>query len=377
MNRLVYYDNDTDGFAAAWAAWKKFGPAATYAPIDRRAGTMPADFEGADEIYLLDFTPPFEVLIELYEAAERLVLFDHHATSLVPLIDVIDVDAAHHGIETAGGGFSPPDYRWWTETLRIRVAKGQSACGLTWTELHGADSWLPHLITYVEDRDLWRFDLPKSREINAAIRSYPRTFKAWDELHKRLSGSLASVADSSLAREGTHIWRHIQRMVERTAREAEKQVVAGETVPVCEATLYISEVGHRLMKDFPECPFCVIYEVTPSGDVVVHLRSRDDGCDVGRLAKAWGGGGHDTAAGFRIDAPPSMVVIGSEELQNISVEERRALGRALHCGGPVFLADDVDVQIVPGTLPEPLQWIRESPLVDVPDPETEQTDGSD
>lgn len=41
----------------------------------------------------------------------------------------------------------------------------------------------PWLITYTEDRDLWRWALPQSREINAALRTLPLDFAGWDALH--------------------------------------------------------------------------------------------------------------------------------------------------------------------------------------------------
>ena len=40
----------------------------------------------------------------------------------------------------------------------------------------------PRLLQYIQDKDLWEWRLPKSREINAALDSYPFDFQVWDNL---------------------------------------------------------------------------------------------------------------------------------------------------------------------------------------------------
>src|SRR2546422_4504114 len=42
----------------------------------------------------------------------------------------------------------------------------------------------PWLLQYVQDKDLWAWKLPNSREINAGLNSYPYDFKVWDSLEK-------------------------------------------------------------------------------------------------------------------------------------------------------------------------------------------------
>jgi nanoRNase/pAp phosphatase (c-di-AMP/oligoRNAs hydrolase) len=58
-----------------------------------------------------------------------------------------------------------------------------------------------------------------------------------------------------------------------------------------------SDAGHLLCGD--TYPFAGCYWDTPEGRVF-SLRSRDDGADVGEIAKLYGGGGHKHASGFRV-----------------------------------------------------------------------------
>ena len=42
---------------------------------------------------------------------------------------------------------------------------------------------MPDLLAYVQDRDLWKFELPNSREISAYIYSKGYNFQTWSEMH--------------------------------------------------------------------------------------------------------------------------------------------------------------------------------------------------
>ena len=61
----------------------------------------------------------------------------------------------------------------------------RSGAGMTWDAIH-TDHDLhrerPWLVNYVEDRDLWRFKLPNSKEVNAYISSRKQTFEEWNKM---------------------------------------------------------------------------------------------------------------------------------------------------------------------------------------------------
>ena len=46
----------------------------------------------------------------------------------------------------------------------------------------------PGMDPYLEDRDLWRWKLPASRQVSAAIASYPFDFEVWNHLAGGLEG---------------------------------------------------------------------------------------------------------------------------------------------------------------------------------------------
>src|SRR5581483_4605210 len=61
----------------------------------------------------------------------------------------------------------------------IRFDMNKAGCRLTWEHFNHRDDPPPFLVELVEDRDLWRFNIPCSRELNAWLATMPRTFAEW------------------------------------------------------------------------------------------------------------------------------------------------------------------------------------------------------
>ena len=80
----------------------------------------------------------------------------------------------------------------------------------------------PPLLQYVQDQDLWNWQLPESRAVNSAIGSYSYSFETWDDL--------ASRNIQALAQEGASIVRTNEVEVERAIRHRSVLNVAGRKV---------------------------------------------------------------------------------------------------------------------------------------------------
>jgi oligoribonuclease NrnB/cAMP/cGMP phosphodiesterase (DHH superfamily) len=166
----------------------------------------------------------------------------------------------------------------------------RSGAMMGWNYMHpGTDP--PPLIRYVQDRDLWRFELPNSREVTAALGSYPMDFQVWKSL---------DVDD--LAREGTAILRFRDQTVQTMVGFARWGEIDGHRVPIVNATAHWSDVGEAMLREFPEAPFVGAYFEDADGVRRWSLRSRPD-FDVSEVAKRLGGGGHRQASGFRESRP--------------------------------------------------------------------------
>jgi len=267
MIHVLYHANCYDGFGAAWAAWKALGVAAEYRPVNY--GEPPPSLQNCDQgkLYLLDFSYPRETLLLLAKEFDITVL-DHHKTAKADLegLPFATFDLEKSGALLAWEHFSP----------------GRP---------------VPMMLQYIQDRDLWKFALPGSREVAAWMRSWPFDFHVWEGLDARLDtvdGDLAGVWE-----EGSAILRFQDRQVQDMADRQEGIIVGGYKVPCANATLFFSEVGEELCKRYPDAPFSAYYLDWPDRRQW-GLRSRG-GFDCSEVAKKYGGGGHPGAAGFVTD----------------------------------------------------------------------------
>ena len=138
---------------------------------------------------------------------------------------------------------------------------------------------------YIQDKDLWQWRLPASREINAALSSYPFEFSVWDELRQNV-----------LEVEGRGILRHENVLIDKMVDEAVMVEFEGKTVPAVYSPVLTSQIGERLSK---ENPFGIIWHQR-NGRRYISMRSRSGGISVADIAARYGGGGHTHAAGFSI-----------------------------------------------------------------------------
>lgn len=212
---------------------------------------------------------------EILHKAEGVTILDHHKSAIEDLA----------GLPLAG-----------------RLDVSRSGAMLAW-ETFFPNEAPPPLLLHIEDRDLWRFALARTREIQANVFSYPYDFQVWDEL------MAANVED--LAKEGAAIERkHFKDIGELLGVVTRRMVIGGHNVPVANLPYTLtSDAGCSLAKGEP---FGVCYWDTPAGRVF-SLRSTDDGLDVSDIAKQYGGGGHRNAAGFRLSyAAAALLEIGGE-----------------------------------------------------------------
>lgn len=260
MTICIYHGNCADGFGAAWVVRKALGEIEFY-PGTYQA--VPPDVTGKD-VMMVDFSYKRPVLLEMAEKANSILIIDHHKTAVEDLVDL-------------------------PANVTTKFDMGRSGAMLTWEHFFQNDS-PPPLLLHIEDRDLWRFALPNTREIQANVFSYPYDFQVWD--------TLMAAAPDALAKEGKAIerkhFKDIQELLGVTTRE---MVIGGHRVPVANLPYTMSsDAGHELAKGHP---FAACYWDTPDGRVF-SLRSNDDGVDVSEVAKQYGGGGHRNASGFRV-----------------------------------------------------------------------------
>jgi len=270
---VLYHGGCSDGFCAAWIAHGVLGDKAEYIPVNY--GQAPPEMEQGATVYVLDFSYKRPVMEKwlLEERPACFTLIDHHGTAEKDLAG-LEGWCRQNGI-----------------AAKVTFEMSMSGAMLTWLWFF-RDATPPWIVEYVQDRDLWRWELPDSREINAALRSYPMTFGQWDSFAAAPSAIL-----DSLQNQGEAILRDQAQTVERHVKHAREIELAGHKVLAVNATTLTSEIAGELAKGRP---FGACYFDRHDGKRVWSLRSAPDGIDVSEVAKSLGGGGHKNAAGFEV-----------------------------------------------------------------------------
>ena len=302
----IYHGNCADGFTAAWAVWKRFGDAVQYVP--GVYGAPPPDVTGKN-VVIVDFSYKRPVLLEMSKQAASILVLDHHKTAQAELENggkFIQL-TSHMTWERHLNNLAQDDM----ENANIDGATiysvfdmDRSGAGIAWDVLHPGAA-RPQLIAYVQDRDLWKFELPNSRAVNAFVFAHEYTFENWERLYQTPFRDIVTAGE---AIEKKH-HKDIAELVTALKRD---MVIGGYRVPVANLPYTLTSDAAHLMcnqwnADFFEDgitarfpPFAACYWETPSGRVF-SLRSDDKvlgSVDVSQIAKAYGGGGHKNAAGF-------------------------------------------------------------------------------
>ena len=268
MRRVWYHGNCYDGFGSAYVAWTKFGDHAVYEAC--KYGQELPFYEPEDEIYIVDFSFPREVMEQLREEVNFLIVLDHHKTAQA---DCEGLDFCVFDMERSG-------------------------VGLTWdyfyNDLENGKGKRPYMIDLIEDRDLWKFEYEENtKQLHAYLCSQPFDFDVWAQIETKVM-----LAPNQIFEPGQVLLDSKAREVEKICENYWVADLGGATAAIVNTTAHWSEVGHRLL-DITDCDFAASFTVFEK-EVMFSLRSEGD-FDVSEIAKQNGGGGHKNAAGFKMN----------------------------------------------------------------------------
>jgi oligoribonuclease NrnB/cAMP/cGMP phosphodiesterase (DHH superfamily) len=271
MDIVYYHKSCPDGWAAAYVASKKY-PEAVLFPLDHGAEF---DFYQVinKDVLMVDFSlRTREQNDAIASAAKSFCIYDHHKTAQA----VLD-----------GASYATFDMK-------------RSGAGITWDELFGKEELRggviipgqarPWYVDYVEDRDLWNWALPNSKEICAYLGTLEMTKADWEPLD--------SMEWAAAIGQGIGALAHINHYVREAVKQAQVGMLQGyETSVVNALYLNCSEIGSELAKTHD---VSLTWFERHDGVIQFSLRSEGD-IDVSAIAKSFNGGGHMHAAGFQLD----------------------------------------------------------------------------
>lgn len=287
---IIYHADCTDGACAAWAArhhcWRA-GFETMLLPTHPGVTPEGAFAEAWAHVFIVDVCIPRADI-------ERLGawVLDHHKTN-GPLLE--GYGRAVFDLNRSGAGLA------WDEVQAILWSLG---CGVR------PEQPRPWFVSYVEDRDLWRWALPYSREVNAVLSLGKRAVDDFDQWEP-----VATKAPPwSVVSEGRTILAVESEAVERACRHPLFMSLASVSVVLVTSPLYQSEIGNQLASahGMPAVIWYLRQDEARGPVAQVSLRSRDDLADVSELAARLGGGGHRNAAGAVVDASKWLALVGGQ-----------------------------------------------------------------
>lgn len=268
---LVFYHQPCfDGAASAWVVqcWaqeNKIPIIFRGYPYNKK--DCPPDIEGK-KLLFLDLTFEEKIMKEILEKAAFVTILDHHKTA-------IESSVLKH------------------PKCNLVFDLDRSGAQITWDVFYPGKP-RPLIIDYIGDRDLWKFKLSSSREINAVILAstptiedihilytYWNTDKFISDGTKLLAQKLKVLEDLAL----NFFWA---LMPDPENKEKYKILIGpcpGE---------FRSDLGDFLNKKYSP-DFVALYSETYDKKYSVSFRGQGK-VDCSRLAKFFGGGGHFNAA---------------------------------------------------------------------------------
>jgi len=279
-NILIYHHNDNDGYLSAAVA-HHFLSKKPSNHIKFTAGRYDGyinleGLEWADEIYVLDYSLPLELMERFFD---KITWIDHHKSAIINIGQLeAQLDKTFKGIREIG----------------------KSGCLLTW-EYFSDDKGTPRVIRYVNDRDVWSWRMGEdTAAFHEASRMFMTDLKKWEEL---LASRWGDKYVNDLIEDGHGYLNFIRNIVDEYNKEyAWEGTFEGHQVVFLNGSARISgELHKRLREQHPNVEFAITFMVVKE-EVNVGLY-RQDGLtspDLGEIAKKYGGGGHEGAAGFFI-----------------------------------------------------------------------------
>lgn len=226
---------------------------------------------GTQQILFADICPPREMLIKCYEHFDSIQVLDHHISAQE---DCGDLPYTFFDMERSGAGIV------WDWFCRDKLNMPR-----------------PLLINLIEDRDIYKWQIPNAKELLLVVEMYKRTFPEWDKISARLMSNY----EDCLA-EGKSYLRYHDKVIAvlSSANKVHKLQIGKYTLPALNCNFYQSELGNKLA-DANKIKTAAVYYCTGKGWNVSLRSIKDIGLDVSKIAQEYGGGGHKNAAAFQVE----------------------------------------------------------------------------
>lgn len=329
---VCYHSPCSDGHAAAWAIKSNIPRHAEYSNTNKyefkyywQAPGCPKfnlhmleNKKGNSEVWFLDLAPSKDLFQKVIKLTSRIVILDHHKTN----------EGLFQELKSEYEGSND------INKLTLLFDMNRAGCQIAWdwiiSQIPCVDmqySKRPWFIDYIADRDLWAWKLPNSQMINDAMLGlcYLKSIDSINELMEYNTEEKIKLFMSDILLPFARVSQKINNDLIQSA--IENAVSCKLLIPSTSRSSNLktykcwaasisgslrSELGNMLCdKQFPsgELPeLSVIWDYNfKENEWRISLRSNNrSSVDCAEIAKLFGGGGHQRAAGFTLHSPNTL-----------------------------------------------------------------------
>jgi oligoribonuclease NrnB/cAMP/cGMP phosphodiesterase (DHH superfamily) len=267
---LCLYHDDADGCCSAAIVRRALGPSLALQAIEYGDPISWDVIEKSSKVVIVDFSLPLEDMLRVQKTSE-LVWIDHHKTALEGLSE-LDGVAGIRSLEEA-------------------------ACVLTWQTFF-PDQPIPKSVIYIGDRDTWRLAHDETQAFSEALRQ--EDFRPEnDGLWKPLLDNESNLVEEMIGRGAVLYQARLLRIKRQIERYGFEVIFEGHR------TLAINvrgsgEMGALIRQLGYEIGYCYT-EAKQNAELKTFVTLYSDRVDVSEIARKFGGGGHEGAAGFSLE----------------------------------------------------------------------------
>ncbi len=328
---IFYHGNCTDGVASAWV-YKNYlktqeGNIENVQFMPVFYGKQAPNVNGKN-IAIFDFSWKSDILIEMIKQCKSYILIDHHKTAIENLHLLFYHKDKDLGEAILIGSkiqneeeINEEDVQSLSElnfNEHFIIDMNYCGCVLVWKWLYGNLNNLPLFLKYIQDRDLWKWELPNSREFSTGFfykAEWSKIFKTFDEIFETELTEKLYV--DLFIESGKNFKIVLDKDNNRIAKSShgffwnpyhDKNLTLKIQI-VNHSTSY-SDIGEKILEIYPHSDIACVWTFKPWDKTWdFHLRSRtSESVDVSKIAKFFSGGGHLHASSFKLKFDDSIAM---------------------------------------------------------------------
>lgn len=278
---VIYHGGCPDGITSAWCFYN-LNTECEFLPY--RYGQLPPNVVGKN-VAIVDFSFNRETMEQLIRDAKYLVVLDHHKSAKEALNDLN------------------------SENSHIVFDMERSGAQISWDYCY-PNQKRPWFVEYVADRDLWKHELPNTKEISEAMH-YNNYFN-FEKLTNLFNSDNYETDVNFLATNGKLLLEIKKKNCDYYTSQAKMtrfKVTDSEylVAMACVPRDIRSDVCNQIAQTY-DCDFAGSYWYDfQSKEWWISFRATNDNYDLSKItAMLPNGGGHPKAAGFTIYPPQNL-----------------------------------------------------------------------